>query len=233
MVATQLSTFVHHLHHILVSQYHQGLTDGALLEGFLSRRDEAAFEALVHRHGPMVFGVCRRILGDVTEAEDAFQATFLVLVRKAGTIRPRSLVSKWLYGVACRTALDARRAAAKRSSKESAVVTRTQQPCEEPSDLRAILDEELQRLPPKCRAVIILSEVEGKTRKEVALQLGSPEGTVASPLARARARLGKRLARYGLPDSGVSVGTFLSESTASASVPTSLSTRTGFPYNKV
>src|SRR5947208_3187555 len=186
-------------------------TDAELLEAFLTRRDQAAFEMLLRRHGAMVLGVCRRALRNAHDAEDAFQATFLVLVRKAATIRPRDMVGNWLYGVACRTSLDARRAAAKRRAKEAAVLPRTQPPDGDRTDPRAVLDEELQRLPPKCRAVIVLSDLEGKTRKEVALQLGWPEGTVASRLARARARLAKRLARYGLLGSGAAVGTLLSE----------------------
>jgi RNA polymerase sigma factor (sigma-70 family) len=193
-----------------------------LLEGYLSRRDEAAFEALVRRHGPMVLGVCRRILGNSHDAEDAFQATFLVLVRKAAAIRPRSMVGNWLYGVARRTSLEARRVAAKRRAKEAAVLPRAHPPDDDRTDLRAVLDEELQRLPAKCRAVIILSDLEGKTRKEVARQLGWPEGTVASRLARARARLAKRLAHYGLAVSAGLVGTLLPEGAAPAFVPTSL-----------
>src|SRR5690349_20095404 len=121
------------------------------------------------------------------------------------------MVGNWLYGVACRTALDARKTAAKRRAKEAAVLLRTHPSDQDRADLLAVLDEELQRLPPKSRAVIILSDLEGKTRKEVALQLGWPEGSVASRLARARARLAKRLARYGLTVSGGSVGAILPE----------------------
>jgi RNA polymerase sigma factor (sigma-70 family) len=223
MAVGQHSTIVQQLRSLLLKQDVKGATDEYLLASFLDQRDEAAFEALVRRHGPMVLGVCRRILGSSHDAEDAFQATFLVLVRKAASIRPKSMVGHWLYGVACRTALDARRAAAKRKAKEAAVLPRTPRPTDgDRADLRAVLDEELQRLPPKCRAVIVLSDLEGKTRKEVAQQLGWPEGSVASRLARARARLAMRLARYGLAVSGVSVRTLLSEGVASAWVPNSL-----------
>ncbi len=221
MAVGQLSTVIQRLR-CLFNQGATEATDESLLESFLKQRDEAAFEALVRRHGPMVLGVCRRILGNVHDAEDAFQATFLVLVRKAASIRPRSMVGNWLYGVACRTALDARRAAAKRKAKEAAVLPCTQPSDQDRADLRAVLDEELQRLPPKSRAVIVLSDLEGKTRTEVALQLGWPEGSVASRLARARARLAKRLARYGLAVSGGPIGTLLPEGAASASVPPSL-----------
>ncbi len=221
MAVGQFSTVIQQLR-CLLNHGATAAPDESLLERYLSQRDEAAFEALVRRHGPMVLGVCRRILGNVHDAEDAFQATFLVLVRKAASIRPRSMVGNWLYGVACRTALDARKVAAKRRAKEAAGLPRTQPPDQDRADLRAVLDEELQRLPPKCRAVIILSDLEGKTRKEVALQLDWPEGSVASRLARARARLAKRLARYGLTVSGASVGALLSEGVASASMPPSL-----------
>jgi DNA-directed RNA polymerase specialized sigma24 family protein len=97
------------------------LTDGQLLECFVTRQDEAAFEALVRRHGPMVLGVCQRVVGNVHDAEDAFQATFLVLVRKAKTVVPREFVGNWLYGVAYRTALKARAGAARRHAKEKQV----------------------------------------------------------------------------------------------------------------
>ena len=226
MAVGRLSTLVQQLRCLFLKQDVAGSTDEPLLQSFLSQRDEAAFEALVRRHGPMVLGVCRRILDNSHDAEDAFQATFLVLVRKAASVRPRSMVGNWLYGVACRTALDARRAAAKRRAKEAAVLPRTHRPDDDRADLRAVLDEELQRLPPRCRAVIVLSDLEGMTRTEVARRLGCPEGTVASRLARARARLAKRLARYGLAVSGASGGTLLSEGAASASVPTSLAVST-------
>jgi RNA polymerase sigma factor (sigma-70 family) len=178
-LARRLPTSVRQLRPLAVGQDPEGVPDEVLLEAFLSCWDEAAFEALMRRHGPMVLGVCRRILGNVHNAGDALQATFLVLVRRAGSIRPRALVRNWLYGVACRTALDARRAGAKRRAKEAEALARTHQPGEDRGDLRALLDEELQRLPAKYRAVIVLSDQEGKTRKEVARQLGWSEGTVA------------------------------------------------------
>src|SRR5437879_5074191 len=116
-----MKTVVHYLRKLTLPRGGDGPSDGPLLEAFLTRRDEAAFEALLRRHGPMVLGVCRRLLGNAHDAEDAFQATFLVLVRKASTIRPRELVGHWLYGVACRTALKARAMNMKRRIKETEV----------------------------------------------------------------------------------------------------------------
>ena len=217
----QPATFVRQLRSRFLRRDAAGAADAALLDGYLDRRDEAAFAALVRRHGPMVWGVCRRVLGNAADAEDAFQATFLVLVRKAATVRPRAMVGNWLYGVACRTARDARRAAASRRAKEAAVVPRTPPPEADRADLRAALDEELERLPAKSRAVLVLSDLEGRTRAEVARQLGWPEGTVASRLGRARATLAGRLARHGLAVSAGSLGTLLAGE-ASAAVPAPL-----------
>src|SRR5262249_42961899 len=145
-----------------------GMTDGQLLECFLTRRDEAAFAALVRRHGPMVLGVCRRMLHNPHDAEDAFQATFPVLGRKAATIARRELLGNWLYGVAYRTALDARAAAARRRVREKQV---SEMPEPEASasedvwrDLRPLLDEELSRLPDKYRVPVVLCDLEGRTR---------------------------------------------------------------------
>ncbi len=201
------------------------LTDGQLLECFVRGRDGAAVAALVRRHGPMVWGVCRRVLGNHHDAEDAFQATFLVLARKAASVVPREMVANWLYGVAHRTALKARAAAVKRKGRE-----RPMEELPEPAvveddlwrDLQPLLDRELSALPDKYRAVVVLCELEGKTRREVARVLGVPEGTVAGRLARARALLAKRLARHGLRASGAALAGALSVGAASAGVPDSV-----------
>jgi RNA polymerase sigma-70 factor (ECF subfamily) len=198
-----------------------GVSDGQLLELFLARRDEAAFAELVRRHGPMVLGVCRRILGNSHDADDAFQATFLVLVRRAAAVRPRSRVGNFLYGVACRTALEARRAAARRRRKEASVMPRSEAPPAEWSDLVPVLDQELRRLPDRYRAPLLLCDIEGKTRKEAAVELGWPEGTVSSRLARARALLARRLARHGLSLSAAVVAELLTQN-ALAAVPAPL-----------
>src|SRR5262245_26913561 len=196
------------------------LRDGELLGLYVDRRDEVALAALVNRHGPMVWGVCRRQLGH-HDAEDAFQATFIVLVRKAASIAHGEAVGNWLYGVAHQTALQARRSAARRRARE---VQGTEMPdAEAPrdrwADLQALLDEELSRLPDHYRTVIVLSDLEGRTRKDVAAQLGRPEGTVASRLVRARAMLAKRLTQRGVALSGGALAVVLAQGTGSAGVP--------------
>jgi RNA polymerase sigma factor (sigma-70 family) len=200
-------------------------TDGQLLECFISRREPAALEALVRRHAVMVWGVCQRVLRSHHDAEDAFQATFLVLLRKAPSIVPREMVGNWLYGVAHQTALKARATRTKRQTREKQVkdmpeAAATDQPLW--NDLQAILDEELSRLPDKYRTVLVLCELEGKTGREVAAQLGLPQGTVASRLARARALLAKRLVRRGLSVSGGTLAAVLAEKAASACAPASV-----------
>jgi RNA polymerase sigma factor (sigma-70 family) len=202
-----------------------GLTDGQLLGCFLEQRDESAFAALVRRHGPMVWGVCRRVLGNHHDAEDAFQATFLVLVRKAASVVPRELVANWLYGVAHQTARKARATAARRGGRERQVTDMPEPAVTEPDlwpDLQPLLDRELSLLPDKYRVPIVLCDLGGKTRKEAARQVGCPEGTLAARLARGRAMLAKRLARHGLSVSGGALAVALSHQAASASVPASV-----------
>jgi RNA polymerase sigma factor (sigma-70 family) len=202
-----------------------GVTDGQLLDQFVARREEAAFEALVRRHGPMVLGVCRRILNDGHDAEDAFQATFLVLVRKAASIVPRAVVGNWLYGVAYRTALKARTQAARRRAKEKQAkpVPHAEESDRPWDELLPLLDQEMSGLPDKYRVPIVLCDLEGKTRKEAARYLGWPEGTLSSRLALGRARLARRLSRAsGKMLSGATLALALSQKTASACVPGSL-----------
>jgi RNA polymerase sigma factor (sigma-70 family) len=200
------------------------LSDGQLLERFLSDRDECAFETLVRRHGPMVLGVCRRIVGQTCDAEDAFQVTFLTLVHKAASVVPRELVGNWLYGVAYRTALNARRLAARRSAREIQVDKMPQREVVEPGplhDLRAVLDVELSRLPEVYRLPVVLCDLGGQPRQEVARQLRVPEGTVSSRLARGRELLRKRLARGGLLPTATALVAALTGA-ASAAVPPAL-----------
>jgi RNA polymerase sigma factor (sigma-70 family) len=220
MATNQMSKVIQHLRRAVLLRDGEGLTDGQLLECFIEHREEAAFTALVRRHGPMVWSVCRRLLNH-HDAEDAFQATFLVLCRKVASIQPREMAANWLYGVAHQTALQARRTAARRRARERQVTEMPEPAVPEKDlwrDLQPLLDEELSRLPDKYRCVIVLCDLEGKTRKEAARQLGVPEGTVAGWLARARTMLAKRLTRHGFALSGGALAAVLSEKVASASV---------------
>ena len=204
--------------------------DEELLDRFVSQRDAAAFEALVRRHGPMVLGVCRRLLHHPQDAEDAFQATFLVLVRKAVSLGQRELLGNWLYGVAYRTALDARAAVLRRRKREKQVSAMPEPEMRDESevwrDLRPLLDRELNRLPDKYRIPIILCDLEGKTRQDAAEKLDLPVGTLSGRLTTARKMLAKRLGRRGLALSGGALIAALSPSMASAAVPVPLVTST-------
>ncbi len=180
-----------------------GMDDDELLKRFAAERDEVAFAALVARHGRMVLGVCRRVLHNEHDIEDAFQATFLVLVSRAKAIRDGDLLGHWIYGVAHRVAVRARANAARRYVHEQNL-TVAQAGVEPPScggerrELRAILDEELARLPELLRAPMVLCYLEGLTHEEAAARLRWPVGTVRSRLARARDKLRRRLSRRGL-----------------------------------
>ena len=179
----------------------QKLSDEELLARFFRARDESAFGVLLARHGPLVYGVCRRILRNANDAEDAFQATFLVMVRKGATLRQPGRLASWLYGVANRTARKALAKAARRCESE-------RQAREMPSqselsdmtfdDLRSILDEEIGQLPEKYSLPLVLCYLEGKTNAQAAAQLGWPEGSMSRRLSRARELLRSRLAKRGL-----------------------------------
>jgi RNA polymerase sigma factor (sigma-70 family) len=172
-------------------------SDRRLLERYTRHQDETAFQALVARHGPMVLGVCKRVLHHAQDAEDAFQATFLVLVRKTGSIGQPELLANWLYRVAHHTALKARANAARRSKNQRQAVSRpTPDPLLEVAwrELRALLDQELSRLPEKYRAPLVLCYLQGKTNEEAARQLGWPPGSMSARLARGRVMLRDRLA---------------------------------------
>ena len=225
MAMAQMDTVIRHLRRAVLLQDGAGWTDGQLLGSFIDQKEEAAFEALVRRHGPMVFGVCRRVLRNHHDAEDAFQATFLVLARKASSVRPREGVANWLHGVALRTALKAKAMTAKRRGREKQV---TEMP--EPEtvqqdqwrDLQPLLDQELNGLPENYRLTILLCDLEGKTIKDAAQQLGWPQGTLAGRLARGRKLLAKRLANRGVVLSAGSLAVVFSQNVSSACVPTSL-----------
>jgi RNA polymerase sigma factor (sigma-70 family) len=221
MPDSPLTKVVHYLRRVTLLRDGGGLSDAQLLELYLSRREDAAFAALVRRHGPMVWGVCRRVIGNHHDAEDAFQATFLVLVRKAASIIPRQMVGNWLHGVAYQTALKARAAIGRRSWKERQLIEMPEPEAEQESwsDLMPLLDRELSRLPERYREAVILCDLEGMTHKEAARQLGCPQGTISARVARARTILAKRLARHGVALSVTSLAAALMKNTASASVP--------------
>jgi RNA polymerase sigma factor (sigma-70 family) len=204
--------------------------NGPLLEAFVTRRDPQAFEALVGRYGPMVLGVCRRVLHNEADAEDAFQATFLVLVRKAASIRKRASVGSWLYGVACRTArqLKLREARRRRKEAEARTVQHDEPSAEELwRDLEPLVDRELERLPERYREAVVLCDLLGQTKREAAAQLHIPEGTLSSRLARARQRLRKRLAGAGAALTSGSLAAVLAEHPAVAATLLAQTVRSG------
>jgi RNA polymerase sigma factor (sigma-70 family) len=223
MAAGELRKGIERLRRALPPPDGAGLSDGQLLGLFVAGRDEAAFAALVRRHGPMVLGVCRRVLRDGHDAEDAFQATFLVLARKAAALGRREAVGSWLYTVAFRAALEARAAIARRRARERQVdvMPHPEVSPPEPQDWRPLLDEELNALPEKYRAAVVLCDLEGRPRKEAARLLGLPEGTLSSRLATARRVLAGRLARRGVALSGGALAAAIAGS-ASAQVPAAL-----------
>jgi RNA polymerase sigma factor (sigma-70 family) len=199
-----------------------GGADGELLARYRTRRDEDAFGSLVRRHGPMVLGVCRRVLRDAHAADDAFQVTFLVLARKADAVRPPDRLAPWLYGVAYRTALRARGRAARRQQVEGeyaaqSPTTPTQH--SQATDLPAVLDEQVNALPEKYRVPLVLCGIQGLNKAEAAARLGLPEGTVSSRLARARDMLRERLARRGVVVPATSAFAILSADELHAAVP--------------
>jgi RNA polymerase sigma factor (sigma-70 family) len=187
-----------------------GMSDGQLLERFLVGRDEAgeiAFAALVARHGPMVLGVCRRALSDPEDAADAFQATFLILVKKARTVRVDDSLGRWLYGVSRKVAGRARVVAARRPKVEVGRLEWVEAPSPDPDRFEplALLDEELGRLPEAFRSAIVLCDLGGMTHEEAARDLRCPVGTIKSRLARARKRLRERLEGRGLTPSAMAL----------------------------
>jgi len=225
MATGQDNSVIRHLRRAAFLHDAGNVTDGQLLERFLAASEEAAFEVLLRRHGPMVLGVCRRVLSNADDAEDAFQAVFLVLIRKAPSLLSRQTVGNWLYGVAYHTALKVRAAGWKRRVKErqAAAMSRSETTTEEmASVLLPLLDQELNRLPDKYREAVVLCELEGKTRGEAARQLELPVGTLSGRLTTARRMLARRLTRRGVTLSGAALATVLAPSIASASVPPTL-----------
>jgi RNA polymerase sigma factor (sigma-70 family) len=227
MAHAQLDTVLRHLHKLFAPSADDD-SDGQLLGRFVARQDEAAFTALLQRHGPMVLAVCRREVGNEHDAEDAFQATFLVLARRAHSIRKHNSVASWLHGVAYRVAARLRTDAARRRQREAEVQT-TSVPdpilaasCRE---LATLLDAELNRLPRKYREPFVLCCLEGHSKPDAARRLGWKEGTVSGRLARARALLRTRLTRQGVTPAGGLVP-WLASGSVDGAVPAALLTTT-------
>jgi RNA polymerase sigma factor (sigma-70 family) len=238
MVTGSLAGVVPRLRSVALAS-HGAMSDAELLDRFVAARDgrprdcsrrgvddgEAAFEVMVRRHGPMVFAVCRRVLRHAQDAEDAFQATFLVLAHKAASVSPRNKLAGWLHGVAHRTALKARHRAARRSEVEKKVPPRGQEPMQpdttDPNwdEVEPLLDQELAALPERYRLPIILCDLEGRLRSEVAASLGCSEGTLSSRLTRGRRLLAERLKRRGVCLSGAAVALVLTERSAALAEP--------------
>jgi RNA polymerase sigma factor (sigma-70 family) len=208
MARSEPSAILRQIHTLFSAGSFSGLSDRQLLDRFLARHDagsEVAFTVLVQRHGPMVLGVCRRMLADPHDAEDAFQATFLVLVRKAHSIQVNGSVGRWLFGVAARVAARARENGRRRRERErsgldlfSSSAAEAATTLVDRAEIKSILAEELSKLPARFQAPVLLCDLEGRTHEDAARRLGWPVGTVKSRLWRARVRLRGRLTRRGL-----------------------------------
>src|SRR5262245_20997454 len=226
MSPTQLTPVLRHIRKIAAVAPVPPAGDRDLLRRFAERRDQAAFAALVERHGRMVLAVCVQVLQHAQDAEDAFQATFLVLAQHAGSVRKTDAVGSFLHGVAYRTAMKAKRDAARRRRREShGGRPESTQPDPAWPDVQAVLQEEINRLPEKLRAPFVLCCLEGKSKPEAAADLGWKEGTVSGRLAQARKALQDKLARRGITLAAALAALALSES-AHAMVPRGLAEST-------
>jgi RNA polymerase sigma factor (sigma-70 family) len=229
--ATDMATatthpLIHHIRRLAGTQPASDLPDAHLLARFAGSGDQAAFETLLRRHGPLVLGVCRRVLGDWHAAEDCFQTVCILLARRAGSLRQPERLGPWLYGVAYRTALKARDRAARRGASErQAAIPPAVEPADDLvwRDLRSVLDDAVARLPEKYRTPFVLHYLQGRTVDEVAGRLGAPRGTIATRLARARAQLQKGLTRRGLALPGTALAALATQA-ASACLPAVLRT---------
>jgi RNA polymerase sigma factor (sigma-70 family) len=229
-MSSALSSYIRRLSGRIGAGPARGLTDAQLLDRWLTLRDEAAFEVLLWRHGPMILGVCRRVLGNPADVEDAFQAAFLLLVRKASAIRQNDSVAGWLYRVAYRVALRSRQRAARRGAYQTEGVE--QLPADDAPDeliageLRGVLDDEIHRLPAKYRTPFIRCYLEGCSNEEVAVELSCPVGTIYSRLAVARERLRSRLERRGVTLPAAGITALLAHGVASAAIPPRVAEKT-------
>lgn len=217
MANRSLHPLLHYLRRLGGNAGAGALEDAQLLHRFLASRDESAFTMIVQRYGAMVWGLCVRRLGETPEAEDAFQATFLVLVRKAASLHGPQPLGPWLYGVANRTALKLRGKRARQAARETTLPEQLaeQQPREMWTDLRPVLDEEINRLPTKYRQPVVLCYLQGMSSEEAARRLGCATGTIFSRLSRARELLRRRLIRRGI---AVSAGALTAGLTENAGV---------------
>lgn len=230
MAQEPLARAFRQLRRLLGAPAAEGASDAELLECFVTRRDENAFALLMRRHGPLVLSVCRRLLTDAHAVDDAYQATFIVLVRRASSLRREGTLGGWLHGVATRVALKARMNAARRRGREQlasgdegevdAVSLET-----DAHDLAAqrelcqLLDTEVSRLPEKYRTALVLCDLEGKTHEEAARELGCPAGSMSWRLTQAREQLRDRLARRGIALASTALAAVLAEQSATAAVP--------------
>jgi RNA polymerase sigma factor (sigma-70 family) len=222
MANAPLAGVLRHIHHLAAARGAAGLSDAQLLDRFVATQDEAAFTALVQRHSGLIMGMCRRVLQHAQDAEDAFQAAFLVLAKKAASIRNKQSVSTWLYAVAYHIAVATKARAARRRSHERQAHPMSQpDPLAEAAwhDLQPVLDEELHRLPEKYRRPLVLCYLEGKTNREAADELGWPVGSMSRRLARARELLRANLARRGVTLSGGLLALVLTQKASPAVTP--------------
>jgi RNA polymerase sigma factor (sigma-70 family) len=224
MRAGQLDGVIRQLCRVALQDPRGELGDAELLERFLAHRDEGAFEVLVRRHGPMVLGVCHRVLRNQADAEDAFQATFVVFIRKASSIIPRTQVGPWLYGVAHKTALKAKAMSQRRRLKEREAGTAPKRTAADDrwASLLEILDAEVNALPERYRTPIVLCDLEGLSYREAAARLGCPQGTLSGRLTRARVLLARRVARHGLPLTAGALVTLLARNASACLSPSVL-----------
>jgi RNA polymerase sigma factor (sigma-70 family) len=228
MATAQLDMLLRHIRQLAARGCTVQRSDRQLLDDFSASRDEAAFSTLVARHGPMVLRVCRRVLHHEQDAEDSFQATFLVLAQHTASIRKPEALAEWLHGVAYRTAMEAKRKAARRRYHEAQVRNAPPKTAASPTwdDVQAVLDEEIQRLPKAFRSVFVLCALEGKSGPEAAAVLGIQPGTVSSRLVRARQRLQQRLTRRGIELSALLAALAVTENAGTAAVPALLASVT-------
>jgi RNA polymerase sigma factor (sigma-70 family) len=227
MTRRQLSPVLRHLRRLVGPPAQDGVSDAQLLDRFVAQNDEAAFELLLWRHGPMVWGLCRRILPNFHEAEDVFQAAMLVLARKAGSINKKRSLASWLYKVAFRIALRARADSSRRFRFEKQLERWPARVVNFDSDngcteLRPLIDEGLDELPEKYRAPVVLCYLQNKTNEEAARLLRWPIGTVKTRLAKARELLGRWLRRRGVVLSAAGLASALIPSTSQAMMPAGL-----------